>query len=135
MALILLLPLAFAALFLAVESEGYRDRFLRAAVAFGVAAWALVELLSLPSAVTRWALAVAWLLVAVAAFLRRRPINLPRLKPDPVVVVCLAGCVTVAVFTGLLAVLPIASCGGCKSGSSVQVCAPNHNEQPRRERR
>ncbi|MGA2143464.1 MAG: glycosyltransferase family 39 protein [Bryobacteraceae bacterium] len=105
MALILLLPLAFAALFLAVESEGYRDRFLRAAVAFGVAAWALVELLSLPSAVTRWALAVAWLLVAVAAFLRRRPINLPRLKPDPVVVVCLAGCVTVAVFTGLLAVL------------------------------
>src|SRR5208282_3443565 len=105
MALILLLPFAFAALFLAVESEGYRDRFLRAAVAFGVAAWAMVELLSLASAVTRWALAAAWLLVAVAAFLRRRPIDLPRLKPDPVVIVCLAGCVTVAVFTGLLALL------------------------------
>ena len=72
MALILLLPLAFAALFLAVESEGYRDRFLRAAVAFGVAAWALVELLSLASAVTRLALVAAWLPVAVAAFLRRR---------------------------------------------------------------
>jgi hypothetical protein len=41
----------------------------------------------------------------------------------------------VVAVTGLLAVLPIASCGGCKSGSSVQVCAPNHNEQPRRERR
>jgi len=26
----------------------------------------------------------------------------------------------------LLIVLPIVSCGGCKSGSSVQVCTPNH---------
>ena len=72
MVLILLLPLALAALFLAVESEGWRDRFLRAAVMFGGAAWAMVELLSLAGAVTRFALAAAWLLVAVAAFLRRR---------------------------------------------------------------
>ncbi|MGO9966620.1 MAG: hypothetical protein ACLPY2_05060 [Bryobacteraceae bacterium] len=105
MVLILLLPLAFAALFLAVESEGWRDRFLRAAVMFGAAAWAMVELLSLAGAVTRLSLAAAWALVTIAAFLRRRPVTLPRLKPDPVVIVCLAGCVTVAVFTGLVALL------------------------------
>jgi hypothetical protein len=102
---ILLLPLAFAALFLAAESEGWRDRFLRAAVMFGAAAWAMVELLSLANAVTRLALAVAWTLVAIAALRWRRPVNLPRAKPDPVVVVCIAGCVTVAIFTGLLALL------------------------------
>jgi hypothetical protein len=102
---IVLLPLAFAALFLAVESEGWRDRFLRAAVLFGVAAWGMVELLSLASAVTRLTLMAAWALVAIAAYRRRRPVLPPRAKPDPVVIVCLTGCVTVAIFTALLALL------------------------------
>jgi hypothetical protein len=66
--MVLLLPGALATVFLALPaSDGVRDRFLRASVAWGAAVWALTELLGWLRLLDRDWLATAWGMVIVAA--------------------------------------------------------------------
>jgi len=66
--MIVLLPGALAAAFFAMPlSDGVRDRFLRAVVAWGVAIWALTELLGWLRMLDRRWLAIAWSALIAAA--------------------------------------------------------------------
>ncbi len=85
-----------------------RDRLLRAAVLSGFALLAITETLSAFHALTRGPLIAAWG-VFLAAALSVPPVrrafrfHLPSFTPDPVVILCAAGIVTVLSLTGVTA--------------------------------
>jgi 4-amino-4-deoxy-L-arabinose transferase-like glycosyltransferase len=108
MAFILLLPATFAALcWAASAADGWRDRFLRAAVAFGLTIVLITELLSAFDALRRGPMIAAWsvaLLVAMARGWRtRRAAPWKGMKPpaDAVLWLTLAGCAAIIVATGI----------------------------------
>jgi 4-amino-4-deoxy-L-arabinose transferase-like glycosyltransferase len=110
MALILLLPAAFAALWWAAAAEdGWRDRFLRAAVAFGLTVVLLNELLSVFGALRRGPVVAGWSLALLAALARgwrgRRPAPWEGMRPPAVVIIllALAGCLAIVLVTGITA--------------------------------
>jgi 4-amino-4-deoxy-L-arabinose transferase-like glycosyltransferase len=110
MAFLLLLPATFAALWWAMAAEdGWRDRFLRAAVAFGLTIVLTTELLSAFGLLRRGPMVGAWsvaLLVAIARGWRERraaPWHGMRPPADAIVLLALAGCVAIAIATGVTA--------------------------------
>jgi len=110
MALFLLLPAALAALWWAAAAEDdWRDRFLRAAVVFGLAIVVATEALGAFGFLRRGPMAAFWLLVLLAAAGRawraRRPAPWRGMQPalDPVVLLAIAGSVAIAIATRLAA--------------------------------
>ena len=110
MALILLLPATLAALWWAAAAEdGWRDRFLRAAVAFGLTVVLATELLGAFGLLRRGPVSAVWsvaLLAALArAWLARRPAPWRGMRSpaDPVVLLAIAGCLAIAIATGIAA--------------------------------
>ncbi|MGB7758394.1 MAG: hypothetical protein WBL61_01115 [Bryobacteraceae bacterium] len=110
MAFILLLPATFAALWWAMAAEnGWRERFLRAAVAFGLTVVLVTELLSAFSLLRRGPMVAAWSIALLAALARgwraRRPAPWRGLKPpiDAVVLLAVAGCLAIVIATGVTA--------------------------------
>ena len=110
MAFILLLPATFAALWWAAAAEnGWRDRFLRAAVAFGVTVVLTTELLSAFGLLRRGPMVGAWSVALVTALVRgwraRRPAPWRGLWPpaDAVVLLAAAGCLAIVIATGVTA--------------------------------
>ena len=110
MACVLLLPAAFAALWWAAAADyGWRDRFLRAAVAFGLTVVLATELLSAFGLLRRGPMAAAWSAALLAALWRgwraRRPAPWRGMKPPrgAVVLLALAGCLAIAAATGVAA--------------------------------
>ncbi|MGD0666990.1 MAG: hypothetical protein ABSB23_05495 [Bryobacteraceae bacterium] len=110
MAFILLLPATFAALWWAAAADdGWRDRFLRAAVAFGLMVVLATELLSTFGLLRRGPMIAAWSAVLLAALARgwrsRRPAPWRGMKPpaDAVVLLAVAGCLAIVIATGVTA--------------------------------
>ena len=110
MAFILLLPATFAALWWAAAAEdGWRDRFLRAAVAFGLTVVLTTELLSAFALLHRAPMVCVWGLALLAALARgwraRRPAPWKgtRLPADAVVLLAVAGCLAMVIATGVTA--------------------------------
>lgn len=110
MAFILLLPATFAAFLWAARAEdGWRDRFLRAVVAFGLSVVIVTEMLSafgwLRRGPTIGAWSVALLVTAGRAWFARRsaPWRGLRRSRDVVVLVTLAGCFAIVVTTWVAA--------------------------------
>ncbi len=110
MAFILLLPATFAALWWAAALEdGWRDRFLRAAVAFGLTIVLATELLSAFGLLRRGPMIGAWSVALLAALARgwraRRPAPWRGMKPpaDALVLLTLAGCLAIVIVTGVTA--------------------------------
>jgi 4-amino-4-deoxy-L-arabinose transferase-like glycosyltransferase len=110
MAFILLLPGTFAALWWAAAAEdGWRDRFLRAAVAFGLTVVLTTELLSAFSLLRRGPMAAAWSVALLAALARgwrtRRPALWKGMRPptDAIVLLAVAGCLAIVIATGVTA--------------------------------
>jgi 4-amino-4-deoxy-L-arabinose transferase-like glycosyltransferase len=108
MAFILLLPATFAALWWATAAEdGWRDRFLRAAVAFGLTIVLITELLSAFGALRRAPMIAAWSVALLAAMARgwraRRAAPWKGMQPpaDAVLWLTLAGCAAIIVATGI----------------------------------
>ncbi len=102
-----LLLTVLAALLAAVEGEGFRDRFLRALVVFGVVLVAITEGLGLIGAIRRGPLILCWsavLLVALVLSIRQRPrfrVTPASLNADAIVLLCSAG---IAIILALSAV-------------------------------
>ena len=110
MAFILLLPATFAALWWAAAAgDGWRDRFLRAAVAFGLTVVLATELLSAFGLLRRWPMVAAWCLALLAALARgwraRRPAPWRGMRPpaDAIVLLAVAGCLAIVIATGVTA--------------------------------
>jgi 4-amino-4-deoxy-L-arabinose transferase-like glycosyltransferase len=110
MALILLLPATFAALWWAAAAEdGWRDRFLRTAVAFGVTVVLAAELLGAFGLLRRGPMVIAWSAALLATLARgwraRRPAPWRGMRPpaDPVVLLAIAGCLAIASATAISA--------------------------------
>jgi 4-amino-4-deoxy-L-arabinose transferase-like glycosyltransferase len=110
MGFIVLLPATFAVFWWAAAPEyGWRDRFLRAAVAFGLTVVLTTELLSAFSLLRRGPLIVAWsvavLLGLQRAWRSRRPAPWSGLllPADAIVMIAVAGCLAIVVATGLTA--------------------------------
>ena len=114
MALILLLPATFLALWwAAADEDGWRGRFLRAAVAFGAAVVLVTEALNALGLLRRGPVAAAWSLVLLAAVARgwraRRLAPwqgmLREMRPpvDAVAPLAVAGCLAIALATGVAA--------------------------------
>ena len=110
MALIVLLPAAFAGFWWAAAAEcGWRDRVLRAAVAFGLAVVLITELLSSFSLLRRGPMVGAWsvaIMMAVARGWRARrpaPWRGMRLPTDPVILLAMIGCLAIVIATGVAA--------------------------------
>ncbi|MGB9456539.1 MAG: hypothetical protein WCB12_10870 [Bryobacteraceae bacterium] len=110
MAFILLLPATFAALWWAAAADdGWRDRFLRAAVAFGLMVVLATELLSVFGLLRRGPMIAAWSAALLAALARgwrsRRPAPWRGMKPpaDAVVLLAVAGCMAIVIATGVTA--------------------------------
>jgi len=110
MAFILLLPATFAALWWAAAADdGWRDRFLRAAVAFGVTVVLITELLGAFGLLWRGPMLTAWSVALLAALARgwraRRPAPWRSMWPpaDAVVLLAVAGCLAIVIATGITA--------------------------------
>jgi 4-amino-4-deoxy-L-arabinose transferase-like glycosyltransferase len=110
MAFILLLPATFAALWWAAAADdGWRDRFLRAAVAFGLTVVLATELLSAFRLLRREPMVAAWSVALLAALAwgwrARRPAPWRGLRPpiDGVVLLAVAGCLAIVIATGVTA--------------------------------
>jgi len=110
MAFILLLPATFAALWWAAASEdGWRGRFLRAAVAFGLTIVLSTELLSAFGLLRHGPMVAAWSVALLAALARgwraRRPAPWQGMRPpaDAIVLLAVAGCLAIVVVTGVTA--------------------------------
>src|ERR1039458_9448376 len=86
MAFILLLPATFAALWwAAAAADGWRDRFLRAAVAFGLTVVLATEMLSAFGLLRRGPMVAVWSVALLAALARgwrtRRPAPWRGMRP------------------------------------------------------
>ena len=110
MAFILLLPATFAALWWAASAEnGWRDRLLRAAVAFGLTIVLATELLSAFGLLRRGPMVAVWsaaLLAALARGWRARRVALWRGMRPPAgatILLALAGCLAIVIATGVTA--------------------------------
>jgi len=110
MATILLLPATFAALWWAAAADdGWRDRFLRAAVAFGVTVVLATEVLGALGRLRRGPMVAAWSVALLAALARgwraRRPAPWKGMRPpaDALVLLAIAGCLALALATGITA--------------------------------
>jgi hypothetical protein len=86
-------------------ADDFRDRMLRALVVFGVALWALTELLGMFGALRRLPLLLAWIVVILAALVwyRRKggavPLGFPQSFRDPIVLLCGLGCALILTLT------------------------------------
>ncbi len=106
-----ILPAAAAALMLAAGAgEGFRDRFLRGLVLFGIAVVLLTEGLSVMEALRPWPLFAGWaaVLAAALALAARRGLYRPRLprlgrRWDAVVAISVAGVAAIVILTGITA--------------------------------
>ena len=102
-----LLLTVLAALLAAIDGEGFRDRFLRALVVFGVVLVAITEGLSLIGAIRRGPLILCWsavLLVGLVLSIRQRSrfrFTPASLSADAIVLLCSAG---IAIILALSAV-------------------------------
>jgi len=110
MALILLLPATFAALWWAASAEnGWRDRFLRAAVAFGLTVVLATELLSAFGLLRRGPMVAVWSVALLAALARgwraRRVAPWRGMRPPAgaSILLALAGCLAIVIATGITA--------------------------------
>ncbi len=110
MAFILLLPATFAALWWAAAAEhGWRDRFLRAAVAFGLTVVLTTELFSAFGLLRRGPMVGVWAVALLAALARgwraRRPAPWRGMRPaaDLMVLLAVAGCLAIVIATGVTA--------------------------------
>jgi len=110
MAFILLLPATFAALWWAAAADdGWRDRFLRAAVAFGLTVVLATELLSALGLLRRGPMIGVWSVALLAALARgwraRRPAPWRGMRPpaDALVLLVVAGCLAIVIATGVSA--------------------------------
>ena len=90
--------------------DGFRDRFLRALVVFGVAVVAITESLGALGAIRRGPLILCWsmmLLIAIAFAIKPIQQGFPfphiSLSPDPVVLVCVAGIAVILALTAVTA--------------------------------
>ncbi len=110
MAFILLLPATFAALWWAASAEdGWRDRFLRAAVVFGLTVVLATELLSAFRLLWRGPMIGVWSSALLAALARgwrtRRPVLWKGMRPpiDTLVLLAIAGSLAIVIATGVTA--------------------------------
>ncbi len=102
-----LLLMAFGALIAAVPGDGFRDRFLRGLVLFGIAQAAITELLSAFSLLRRGPLILCWMFVIaialIAAWKQRFRFTTPTLTFDLVVWICSASIAVVLALTAVAA--------------------------------
>jgi 4-amino-4-deoxy-L-arabinose transferase-like glycosyltransferase len=110
MAFILLLPATFAALWwAAAAADGWRDRFLRAAVAFGVTVVLATEMLSAFGLLRRGPMVAVWSVALLAALARgwraRRPAPWRGMRPrvDAIILLAIVGCLAIVIATGVTA--------------------------------
>jgi 4-amino-4-deoxy-L-arabinose transferase-like glycosyltransferase len=110
MAFILLLPATFAALWWAAAAEnGWRDRFLRAGVAFGLTVVLATECLGAFGQLRRGPMVAVWSVALLAAAVRgwraRRPAPWRGMRPatDAIVLLAIAGCLAIVIATGVTA--------------------------------
>ena len=108
--MIICLFAAFSALVLAVPAlDGFRDRFLRAVVVFGLALFVMTESLSLFSLVRPTPLIICWTAVFAAAMVRTvRVRGTLRITPvsfhvEPVLLICLVSIMAILTLTALTA--------------------------------
>ena len=101
---------ALAAVTLAVPAQnGFRDRFLRGLVVFGVALLAITELLSSIHAVERVPLLLCWTavtLLALASLAARKQALYFKISPsirDPIILICAAGIAAIVTLTAVTA--------------------------------
>jgi 4-amino-4-deoxy-L-arabinose transferase-like glycosyltransferase len=110
MAFILLLPATFAALWwAAAAADGWRDRFLRAAVAFGLTVVLATEMLSAFGLLRRGPMVAVWSVALLAALARgwrtRRPAPWRGMRPrvDAIILLAIVGCLAIVIATGVTA--------------------------------
>ena len=110
MAFILLLPATFAALWwAAAAADGWRDRFLRAAVAFGLTVVLATEMLSAFGLLRRGPMVAVWSVALLAALARgwrtRRPAPWRDMRPrvDAIILLAIVGCLAIVIATGVTA--------------------------------
>jgi hypothetical protein len=104
-----LLLAVFGGLIVAVHGEGFRDRFLRALVVFGVALVVITESLGAFDVIRRGPLILCWstvLLMVLAFAIRQRPgfrFSHISLSADPVVLISAAGIIAILTLTAVTA--------------------------------